>query len=93
MMRFLAMLAISAGSAFFVMPMLALGQGTSSASDTHAEAVRKFRAYLDEDWKRWLVEYPGLATAVGFPGQNRRWTDESPEGIAARIRHLHESLA
>jgi uncharacterized protein (DUF885 family) len=93
MMRFLAMLAISAGSAFFVMPMLALGLGTSSASDTHAEAVRKFRAYLDEDWKRWLVEYPGLATAVGFPGQNRRWTDESPEGIAARIRHLHESLA
>ena len=93
MMRVLAMLAISVGSAFFVMPMLALAQSNSSAKESHAEAARKFRAYLDEDWKRWLVEYPGLATAVGFPGQNRRWTDESPEGIAARIRHLHESLS
>ena len=93
MMRLLAMLAMSASSALFVMPMLALGQNIPSASDSHAEAARKFRAYLDEDWKRWLVEYPGLATAVGYPGQNRRWTDESPEGIATRIRHLHESLA
>jgi uncharacterized protein (DUF885 family) len=93
MMRFLTRLAVTAGSAMFIIPMLALGQSTSNASDTHAEAARKFRAYLDEDWKRWLVEYPGLATAVGFPGQNRRWTDESPEGIAARIRHLHESMA
>jgi len=93
MMRLLTMLAITAGSALFVMPMLALGQGVSSANDNPAEATRKFRAYLNDDWKRWLAEYPGLATAVGFPGQNRRWTDESPEGIAARIRHLHESLA
>jgi uncharacterized protein (DUF885 family) len=93
MMRFLAMLAIISGNALLIIPMLALGQSLSNANDIHAEATRKFRAYLDEDWKRWLIEYPGLATAVGFPGQNRRWTDESLEGIAARIRHLHESLA
>jgi uncharacterized protein (DUF885 family) len=93
MMRFLAMLAMSVEGAFFVMPMLAMAQSNSSAIGSYAETTQKFRAYLDEDWKRWLVEYPGLATAVGFPGQNRRWTDESPEGIAARIRHLHESLA
>jgi uncharacterized protein (DUF885 family) len=93
MMRLLTMLAINASSALFVMPMLALGQGVSSANDNPAEATRKFRAYLNDDWKRWLVEYPGLATAVGFPGQNRRWADESPTGIEARIRHLHESLA
>jgi len=93
MMRLLTMLAVNASSALFVMPMLALGQGVSSANDNPAEATRKFRAYLGEDWKRWLVEYPGMATAVGFPGQNRRWADESPSGIEVRIRHLHESLA
>jgi len=93
MMRLLAMLALGAAGGLFAMPMLALGQSISNVNDTHAEATRKFRAYLEEDWNRWLVEYPALATAVGFPGQNRRWTDESPEGIAARIRHLHESLA
>jgi len=93
MMRLLTMLAVNASSALFVMPILALGQGVSSANDNPAEATRKFRAYLGEDWKRWLVEYPGMATAVGFPGQNRRWADESPSGIEVRIRHLHESLA
>jgi uncharacterized protein (DUF885 family) len=93
MMRLLAILALGAGSALFVMPMLALGQTSSSANDSQAQATRKFRAYLDEDWKSWMVEYPGMATAVGFPGQNRRWRDDSQEGIEARIRHLHESLA
>ena len=39
-----------------------------------------------------MQEYPEAATAIGFPGQNRRWTDDSQEGIAARTRHLHESL-
>jgi uncharacterized protein (DUF885 family) len=55
------------------------------------EAARKFRAYLDEDWKRWMVEYPEMATGAGFPGQNRRWSDDSPAGIEARKEHLHES--
>src|SRR6202040_3548372 len=39
------------------------------------------------------MEYPEKATAVGFPGQNRRWSDNSREGIETRISHLHESLA
>src|SRR6202011_2914259 len=30
---------------------------------------------------------------VGFPGQNRRWQDDSPAGLEARKRHLHESTA
>ncbi|OLB40237.1 MAG: hypothetical protein AUH11_02325 [Acidobacteria bacterium 13_2_20CM_57_17] len=83
------MLAFSAGSALFVMPLLAFAQTGSSP----AEATRKFREYLDEDWKRWMQEYPETATSAGFPGQNRRWSDDSREGIEARIRHLHESFA
>jgi uncharacterized protein (DUF885 family) len=87
--RIFWMLALFAGSALFVMPLLPGAQTGSNPS----EAVRKFRAYLDEDWKRWMVEYPEMATAVGFPGQNRRWTAVSREGIETRISHLHESLA
>jgi len=87
--RTLLMLAFSAGSALFVMPLLAFAQTGSSP----AEATRKFREYLDEDWKRWMQEYPETATSAGFPGQNRRWSDDSREGIEARIRHLHESFA
>ena len=89
MIRTLLMLAFSAGSALFVMYLLTIAQ----TSPRPAEATRKFRAYLDEDWKRWMQEYPETATLVGFPGQNRRWHDDSREGIQARIRHLRESLA
>ena len=88
MIRTSLMLAFSAGSALLVMPLLTMAQTSSSS----AEASRKFRAYLDEDWKRWMQEYPETATFVGFPGQNRRWRDDSREGLQARIRHLHESL-
>jgi len=87
-MRTLLMLALSASSALLVMPLLAFAQTSSSP----AEETQKFRAYLDEDWKRWMQEYPEAATSAGFPGQNRRWSDDSREGIDARIRHLHESL-
>jgi uncharacterized protein (DUF885 family) len=83
------MLAFFAGSGLFVTPPLAIAQTSSNP----AEAVRKFRAYLEEDWRRWMQDYPETATAVGFPGQSRRWSDDSPEGIEARIKHLHESLA
>jgi len=47
-MRTLVMLAFSAGSALFVMPLLAVAQTSSGQT----EATRKFRACLDEDWKR-----------------------------------------
>jgi len=92
MMRLSAMLVLGAGSGLCLLPMLAMAQSGSNPAGG-AQAAREFRAYLDEDWKRWLVEYPEMATAVGFPGQNRRWGDDSQEGIAAEIRHLHESLA
>jgi uncharacterized protein (DUF885 family) len=88
-MRTLMTLAVSAGSALLVTPLLTIAQTSSSP----AEATRKFRAYLDDDWKLWMQEYPETATSAGFPGQNRRWNDDSREGIEVRIRLLHESLA
>src|SRR3989441_7942192 len=40
-----------------------------------------------------MEQYPETATSVGFPGLNRRWSDDSREGLEARIKHLHESLS
>jgi uncharacterized protein (DUF885 family) len=82
---------VLAGSAMVFLPMLALAQ--SGANHSSGEAAQKFRAYLDADWKQWMIEYPDVATSVGYPGQNRKWTDDSPEGITARKRHLAESLS
>jgi uncharacterized protein (DUF885 family) len=65
---------------------------TSSTNREGAESTG-FRAYLDHDWTRWLEEVPELATVVGHPGLNDRWTDDSPAGIERRRQHLAESLA
>jgi len=51
----------------------------------------RFRTFLARDWAQWMAEYPEHATRAGHPGLNDRWTDGSPEGIAARDRHLRES--
>src|ERR1700674_2364950 len=98
MIRVLTMFALSVGGCLLAMPVVLLAQsaaneknGAESRSDN--DAIRKFRGYLEEDWKRWMVEYPEQATAAGFPGQNRRWRDDSPAGIEARKKHLNDSAA
>ena len=65
---------------------------THQNADAQSEEARRFRTFLTDDWKRWMQEYPEFATVVGFPGQNRYWTDDTPAGREARIKHLHESL-
>jgi uncharacterized protein (DUF885 family) len=72
---------------FFVVP-----RAGYSSIDAKNDEARRFRAFLSEDWARWMHDYPEFATSVGFPGQNRRWTDESAAGYEARVKHLHESL-
>ena len=76
--------------------MMMLGRRKCRAeppNSAQAEETRKFRAYLEADWKRWMEEYPEVATLVGYPGQNDRWIDDSPAGIERRKKHLAESLA
>jgi uncharacterized protein (DUF885 family) len=89
----LAMLVTGFGSALLLLPMIVLGQANPATTPAQSEAARKFRSYLDADWKRWMEEYPGIATLVGYPGQNNRWTDDSPAGIERRKKHLGESVA
>jgi uncharacterized protein (DUF885 family) len=52
----------------------------------------RLRAQLDEDWKYWMTQYPETATAVGYPGQNARWTDYSQGAIDARAAYLKNSV-
>jgi uncharacterized protein (DUF885 family) len=87
------MLALGIGGGLLVIPLIAVARSTEDTSSPQSEAARTFRAYLDEDWNRWMAEYPEMATEVGFPGQNRRWSDDSAGGIEQRRKHLHESLA
>lgn len=64
----------------------------TSSSESRASASSEFRTFLDRDWKEWLEQAPEVATAVGAPGLNDRWNDDSAAGVAARRHHLAESL-
>ncbi|MEX2156505.1 MAG: DUF885 domain-containing protein [Gemmatimonadales bacterium] len=53
----------------------------------------RLRRLFAQDWEYTMREYPEFATAVGYPGQNARWTDYSSEAIARRKRELNNPLA
>jgi uncharacterized protein (DUF885 family) len=94
--RIFVMLAAGISSAMLVLPLLAFGQAKDSQrpnASAQSDATQKLRAFLDADWQRWMQDYPEVATYVGYPGQNDRWTDASPAGIERRKKHLADSLA
>jgi uncharacterized protein (DUF885 family) len=62
-------------------------------SSSQSSAQTSFRAFLDEDWKYWMAQYPETATLLGYPGHDDKWTDYSPQAIAAREAHLAGVLA
>src|SRR5712692_9130774 len=93
MMRFLAILVLAIGSGMFFLTVLASAQSAPSQAAAQEEAARIFSAHLQQDWKSWMKDYPVMATFIGYPVQSRCWSDDSPEGIEARVKHLHESLA
>ena len=57
------------------------------------QAAQALHAQLERDWEYWMAQYPEVATAVGHPGQDARWTDYSPDAIAAREAYLRGSRA
>jgi len=93
MLRMIAAVILAIAPAVLVSPVATLGQISSNREGMKSEAAVELGAFLEEDWKRWMEEYPELATAVGYLGQNRRWTDDSPAGVAALEKHLHQGLA
>jgi uncharacterized protein (DUF885 family) len=63
----------------------------SCAPNPSRRAEDALHAQFGDDWKYWMAEYPELATAVGYPGQNARWTDYSQRAIDARSAYLKSS--
>jgi uncharacterized protein (DUF885 family) len=92
MLRGIALAILAIAAAVLVCPVVTLGQVSSSREGTKSEVAVELRGFLEQDWKMWMEEYPEMATAVGYPGQNRRWTDDSPAGVDAREKHLQQSL-
>ncbi len=73
----------------FLLPMTLTSQCTPNGSPRAADLLR---AQLEDDWTYWMTQYPELATSVGYPGQNARWTDYSQAAIDARAAYLKGSL-
>ena len=85
-------LAVALLPAALIIPSPGLAQSAAPAAKTKSPAAR-FRDFLQSDWKRWMHEYPEMASDVGIPGESRSWDDHSLSGLASREKHLHESLA
>ena len=83
---------IKARAALFL--VFALWPGSVSLGQTAAPAPSEGRLqqFLVADWDYWMHEYPEMATSVGYPGQNDRWTDDSTSAVERRTRHLRQNL-
>ena len=92
MLRMLAWAILAIAPAVMVFPLSVVAREGQGKDAIQNDAATKFRFFLAQDWKRWMEDYPEMATSVGYPGQNRKWTDLSPAGIAVREKHLQESL-
>jgi uncharacterized protein (DUF885 family) len=76
----------------FAALLMAVAFAAACARDKGPTPAERFRAQLDDDWKFWMAQYPEVATAVGYAGQNARWTDYSPVAIERRETYLKKSL-
>jgi uncharacterized protein (DUF885 family) len=74
--------------ALTLLPIFVVG----CARQVSPPAADLLRAQLDDDWKYWMVQYPEVATVVGYPGQNARWTDYSQGAIERRTAYLKKSV-
>ena len=70
---------------------LAVAFVASSSTQQQSDSAR-LRQLFAQDWEYTMREYPEFATAVGYPGQNARWTDNSLEAVARRKRELNNPL-
>jgi uncharacterized protein (DUF885 family) len=77
-------------SCLAVLPEFARAQ--NAAAPASGNDSTRLKQFFDEDWKYWLAAYPEFATSVGAPGYNDRWTDESPDAVAARAAHVQAAL-
>ncbi|MGH9702072.1 MAG: DUF885 domain-containing protein [Candidatus Acidiferrales bacterium] len=80
------------GLFLLALPRHAEGQRSTAKNSRSHNEDKRLRDFFATDWKYWMVQYPEFATSIGYAGRNRRWTDDSPEAIAARNVHLLQSV-
>ncbi len=91
-MALLAMwLAVSSGRAQTATPFEARCRELIENKTNESDDARLNRLF-EIDWDYNMTEYPEFATEVGYPGQNRRWTDSSLEAIERRKREMSAPL-
>jgi uncharacterized protein (DUF885 family) len=87
----------------FAATSVAPGQARAPTPDFHQRFIElasrpslgdsaRLAALFALDWEYTNVESPETATYVGYPGQEERWTDNSPAAIARRRRELPDRL-
>jgi uncharacterized protein (DUF885 family) len=54
--------------------------------------AKRLAGLLAVRWRQQMTDSPELATYVGYPGQNDRWTDLTPAAIERRNRALQGPL-
>ena len=81
-----------ARAAAAVLAFVTSGVAACAPTPRASDAAVRFHAQLADDWTYWMTEYPEVATAVGFPGQNARWTDYTPAATERRAQYLRRSL-
>jgi uncharacterized protein (DUF885 family) len=82
-------------------PIFALALATACGGAQHAAAPatdleareRALATLLDDEWQWQLEHRPEMATLLGDHRYDDRWTDGSPEAIAAMTAHEREALA
>jgi uncharacterized protein (DUF885 family) len=64
---------------------------TAATASTTSEHDRLWKLF-DVYWDYKMYEYPEWATCVGYPGQNRRWTNDSIAAIERRKREVEAPM-
>ncbi len=72
---------------------LAAAAPAAHAADEPSTPRAELRELFDRIWEWKLDSFPELATQVGAPGRDDRWTDLSIEAIAERQRDQRKFLA
>ena len=63
------------------------------ASKGRVSERRRLHRLFDAHWRYSMAEYPELATFVGWPGHDHRWTDLSLDAVERRRRELEVPVA
>lgn len=75
-----------------VLAVVAIGMSSACGSAAPGSPSQAMYDQFDRDWQYWMTQYPEVATNLGVPGGEGRWTDYSRDAITARATYLRESL-